>query len=33
LKSVDAQLPTKNPDHDPVADANLGKKNGKAKKK
>jgi arylsulfatase A-like enzyme len=33
LKSVDAQLPTKNPDHDPVADANQGKKNSKAKKK
>ena len=33
LKSVDAQLPTKNPDYDPVADANPGKKNAKAKKK
>lgn len=33
LKSVDAQLPTKNPDHDPAADANPGKKNPKAKKK
>ena len=33
LKSVDAQLPTANPDYDPVADANPGKKNAKAKKK
>lgn len=33
LKSVDAQLPTKNPDYDPAADANPGKKNPKAKKK
>ena len=33
LKSVDAQLPTKNPDYDPAADANQGKKNAKAKKK
>ena len=33
LKSVDAQLPTPNPAYDPVADANQGKKNAKAKKK
>jgi len=33
LKSVDAQLPTKNPAYDPSADANQGKKNAKAKKK
>ncbi len=33
LKSVDAQIPTINPDFDPVADANHGKKNAKAKKK
>ena len=33
LKSVDAQLPTKNPDHDPAADAGNGNKNSKAKKK
>ena len=33
LKSVDAQLPTKNPTYDPSADANQGKKNAKAKKK
>jgi arylsulfatase A-like enzyme len=33
LKSVDAQMPTKNPDYDPAADANVGKKNTKAKKK
>jgi hypothetical protein len=33
LKSVDAQLPTKNAAYDPVADANQGKKNPKAKKK
>jgi arylsulfatase A-like enzyme len=33
LKSVDAQLPTKNPAYDPDADANQGKKSAKAKKK
>ena len=33
LKSVDAQLPTKNAAYDPAADANQGKKNAKAKKK
>jgi arylsulfatase A-like enzyme len=33
LKSVDAQLPTKNPAHDPAGEANQGKKNAKAKKK
>jgi uncharacterized sulfatase len=33
LKSVDAQFPTANPDYDPVADANQGKKNAKAKNK
>lgn len=33
LKSVDAQFPTPNPNYDPVAEASLGKKNVKAKKK
>lgn len=33
LKAVDAQLPSKNPDHDPVAEADAAKKNAKAKKK
>ena len=33
LKSVDAQLPTKNAAYDPAADANQGKKNAKTKKK